>query len=103
MTTTQNDLPIAGKLQVGVTDSTRTRSGGAGDQAKRGQWWRFLAVFIITAIVVTPIVSVLILSLQPGTGSHATGLTLSNFSYVFKETQLSYWLLNREIPRRRAS
>jgi len=94
MTTTQNDFSaVPGQLQVGVTGPERQHRR-ATDPAKRGQWWRLVLVVIITAIVVTPIVSVVILSLQPGQGSNASGLTLSNFSYVFQQTDLVDWLEN---------
>ncbi|GGL65703.1 ABC transporter permease [Microlunatus endophyticus] len=61
---------------------------------ERGKWWRFVVVLIVTIIAIVPIVSVLYLSLQPGLGSSATGLTLENFGLVFSQTQISYWLEN---------
>lgn len=61
---------------------------------ERGQWWRFLAVLIISALVLVPIVAVVLLSLEPSLGSTATGVTLENFGKVFEETSVGTWLVN---------
>lgn len=65
-----------------------------GELGERGKWWRLLAILVITAIVIVPIVSVLFLSLQPGLGSTATGWTLENFQQVFTQTGVGTWLSN---------
>lgn len=61
---------------------------------ERGKWWRFALILVITAIVIVPIVAVGYLSLLPGLGSSATGLTLENFGKVFAQTNIDYWLEN---------
>lgn len=61
---------------------------------ERGKWWRFVVVLVITAIVIIPIVAVGYLSLRPGLGSAATGLTVENFATVFQQTNVDYWLEN---------
>ena len=64
------------------------------DPGIRGQWWRFLVVLIITAIVLVPIAAVVLLSLQPGLGSSSTGFTFENFGIVFAETNVARWMTN---------
>jgi multiple sugar transport system permease protein len=61
---------------------------------ERGKWWRFLAVVIISAIVLVPIVAVVLLSLEPSLGSTTKGITLENFVTVFAKTSVGTWLLN---------
>ncbi len=60
----------------------------------RGQWWRFVLILAITAVVIIPIAAVAYLSLLPGLGSASTGITLENFVMVFAETNVDYWLEN---------
>ncbi|TAM66528.1 MAG: carbohydrate ABC transporter permease [Microbacteriaceae bacterium] len=83
--------PLTGKLQFGVTSGKRRTLGA---EAERGKWWRLLAVLVITAVVLVPIISVLVLSLEPSLGSTATGLTLENFANVFQQTSVGTWLGN---------
>jgi multiple sugar transport system permease protein len=61
---------------------------------ERGKWWRFIAILIIAAIVLVPIVAVVLLSLEPSLGSTARGVTLENFSKIFTETSVGTWLAN---------
>ncbi|MEO7123781.1 MAG: carbohydrate ABC transporter permease [Lacisediminihabitans sp.] len=61
---------------------------------ERGKWWRFLAVVIISAIVLVPILAVVLLSLEPSLGSTAKGITLENFVTVFQKTSVGTWLMN---------
>lgn len=61
---------------------------------ERGKWGRFVLIFVITLIVIIPILAVLYLSLQPAQGSTANGLTFANFGIVFQQTNLLYWLEN---------
>jgi len=82
-------------------DSTRAmvlhRSGGKGridTEGTRGQWWRFALILIVTAILLLPVLGVVYLSLQPALGSNATGLTFENFTTVFEQTNVVYWLEN---------
>jgi multiple sugar transport system permease protein len=77
---------------VTLATTEETKRPIAGD---RGKWWRFLAVLIITAIVLVPIAAVLVLSLQPALGSENTApYTLENFGIVFAETNVATWLMN---------
>lgn len=84
-------VTITGRLQIGVRSSKRRTLGQA---QERGKWWRFLAVLIIAAVVLVPIVAVVLLSLEPSLGSSATGFTLENFGKVFTETSVGTWLVN---------
>lgn len=61
---------------------------------ERGKWRRFVIMVVITLFAVAPIFAVVYLSLQPGLGSDATGMTLENFGIVFRDTNLDYWLEN---------
>ncbi|HEY9293861.1 MAG TPA: carbohydrate ABC transporter permease [Microlunatus sp.] len=61
---------------------------------ERGKWWRFVLILAITAVVIVPVVAVVYLAFRPGLGSSATGPTLENFSHVFSQTNIVYWLEN---------
>jgi multiple sugar transport system permease protein len=61
---------------------------------ERGKWLRFVVILFVTVIVLIPIAAVVFLSLRPGLGSAATGMTLENFGVVFSQTNLDYWLEN---------
>jgi multiple sugar transport system permease protein len=91
MSTETTDLPITGKLQVGVTGGKRRTMSQA---EQRGKWRRLVIVLILTGIVLGPIIAVFILSLQPSLGSKATGWTIENFGLVFSETNVGTWLKN---------
>jgi multiple sugar transport system permease protein len=91
MSTETTDVPITGKLQVGVTGGKRRTLSQA---EQRGKWWRLVIVLIITGLVLGPIIAVFILSLQPSLGSKATGWTIENFGLVFSETNVGTWLKN---------
>jgi multiple sugar transport system permease protein len=91
MSTETTDVPITGKLQVGVTTGKRRTLSQA---EQRGKWWRLVIVLIITGLVLGPIIAVFILSLQPSLGSKATGWTIENFGLVFSETNVGTWLKN---------
>lgn len=61
----------------------------------RGQWWRFAALVVITAVVLVPVAVTLLLSVRPGASSSTTSLfTLENFTYVFGNTDVLLWLRN---------
>ena len=79
------------RVRTGVRPAKRRTLGQA---QERGKWWRFLAITIICAIVLVPIVAVVVLSLQPSLGSTASGFTLENFSKIFTETSVGTWLAN---------
>lgn len=91
MTVELTGTDIIGKLQIGVSTSKRRTLN---QMQERGKWWRFAAVFLISAIVLVPIIAVLVLSLQPSLGSQTRGLTLENFGTVFAKTSVGTWLLN---------
>jgi multiple sugar transport system permease protein len=91
MSTETTDIPLTGTLQVGVVSGKRRTLSQA---EERGKWWRLMAVLIITALVLAPIVAVFVLSLQPSLGSTANGWTLENFSLVFSQTSVGIWLQN---------
>ncbi len=78
----------------GVVTPKKSATRRPAPQEERGKWWRFVAILIITAVVVVPVAAVAYLSLLPGLGSQATGLTLENFSIVFGQTSILYWLEN---------
>ena len=82
---------LTGRVRAGVRPAQRRTLGQA---QERGKWWRFLAIIIICAIVLVPIVAVVLLSLEPSLGSTATGFTLENFSKIFTETSVGTWLAN---------
>jgi len=82
---------IAGK----VTTTARPAKRRTLSQAQeRGKWWRFVAILIISGIVLVPIVAVVLLSLEPSLGSTARGVTLENFGKIFTETSVGTWLAN---------
>jgi multiple sugar transport system permease protein len=61
----------------------------------RGQWWRFLLILVVTVLIVSPIIAVVVLSVQPSQStSDATGFTLANYVYVFTQTDVLLWLKN---------
>jgi len=49
---------------------------------------------VVTAVVLVPLVAVILLSLQPGLGSSATGWTLDNFVTIVTSTDLGLWVTN---------
>ncbi|WP_066518795.1 carbohydrate ABC transporter permease [Curtobacterium ammoniigenes] len=94
MTAETNELAIGRRSQAIATPKGQPRRRTLGESGERGKWWRFVAILVITAIVIVPIVSVLYLSVTPSLGSKAVGLTFENYSTVFTSTSLSYWLEN---------
>ena len=82
---------IAGKVTSAVRPAERRTLSQA---QERGKWWRFVAILIISAIVLVPIVAVVLLSLEPSLGSTARGVTLENFGKIFTETSVGTWLAN---------
>jgi multiple sugar transport system permease protein len=61
----------------------------------RGSWGRFLAILVITAVVLVPIGAVVGLALQPSLGSTTTAnWTLENFVLIFQQTDVLTWLRN---------
>jgi multiple sugar transport system permease protein len=81
-------------------DATRSRSAPTGkkEPETRGSWLRFLAMLVITAVVLVPILAVVLLSLRPALGSTNTAaFTLENFVNVFSQTEVLTWLKNSMI------
>ena len=65
------------------------------EKGTRGQWWRFLAILVITVVVLVPVAAVILLSLRPSVTSTSTAAaTLENFVYVFAHTSTLTWLAN---------
>ncbi len=61
----------------------------------RGSWWRFLALVVITLVVLIPIIAVVGLALRPALGSTTTSsITLENFVTIFQATDVLTWLRN---------
>ncbi|HEY0247086.1 MAG TPA: carbohydrate ABC transporter permease [Gryllotalpicola sp.] len=80
-------------------DSTRAmvlyRGGKLDVTGARGQWWRFVLVVVVTAVILIPIASVVYLSLLPALGSTTSAaITLENYGSVFSQTNLLFWLEN---------
>ncbi|GAB3398836.1 carbohydrate ABC transporter permease [Humibacter soli] len=90
-THTDTAVDIIGQLEVGVIGPKRRTLNDIGE---RGKWWRLLAIFVITAVVLVPIIAVVILSLTPSIGSTSTGLTIENYGAVFTQTSVGTWLTN---------
>ncbi|WP_434316459.1 carbohydrate ABC transporter permease [Leifsonia sp. P73] len=63
-------------------------------EGERGRWWRFCLLAVVTALVLVPLAAVVLLSLQPGLGSSATGVTLDNYVGVITSTDLGVWVTN---------
>ncbi|MBO0812338.1 MAG: carbohydrate ABC transporter permease, partial [Microlunatus sp.] len=91
------DTSVRTGLEQGAAD-VQPQAGTLGRKSRpldeRGQWGRFVLILIVTALAIIPIVVVFYLSLQPGFGSQATGMSLDNFGIVFSQTRLTYWLEN---------
>jgi len=65
------------------------------ERGNAGKWWRFLAILVITVVVLVPVGAVLFLSLRPGVASGSTAaIGLANFAYVLANTQTLTWLGN---------
>ncbi|MGN6744260.1 MAG: carbohydrate ABC transporter permease [Amnibacterium sp.] len=79
---------------VGTQEQAQRRKRPDLSTGRRGQWWRFLLILVITFIVIIPILAVLYLSVTPGLGSSATGLTFENFVGIFQQTDVLIWLTN---------
>jgi multiple sugar transport system permease protein len=59
-----------------------------------GQWLRFTILAVITVVVLVPVVSVFVLSLQPPVATGGKGLGLESFVYVLSQTAALQWLGN---------
>src|SRR5215218_5017073 len=60
----------------------------------RGQWLRFTILVLITVVVLIPVASVFVLSLQPPVATGGTGFGLDSFTYVLSQTSALQWLGN---------
>lgn len=77
---------------------TRPRTKSSVAPEFRGQWWRFLGVFLITAFVLIPVLAILSLAFRPSRSTGDTsGFTLDNFVYVFTQTLTPVWLANSTV------
>jgi multiple sugar transport system permease protein len=74
---------------IGAVKRTTAKS-----REQKGQWWRFLLIAVVTLIVITPILAVFLLSVEPGQNSTATGFTLENFARIFAAGDVFTWLGN---------
>lgn len=81
-------------LHANVQAKPRRAKNVKSDKGSKGQWWRFLLILIVTAVILVPVSVTFVLSLTPGLGSTATGLTLDNFGYIFTSTATTTWLTN---------
>jgi multiple sugar transport system permease protein len=80
---------------AGAKRSRTTSTTGKKEPETRGSWLRFLAMLVITAVVLVPILAVVLLSLRPALGSTSTAaFTLENFLNVFSQTEVLTWLKN---------
>ncbi|WP_433789838.1 carbohydrate ABC transporter permease [Actinoplanes sp. CA-252034] len=62
---------------------------------RRGQWWRFAVILVITGVVLVPVAAVLVLSLRPGVGSGSSAsFGMANFVHVFSDVPTLIWLGN---------
>ena len=81
-----------------ATESRAAPTTGKKEPETRGSWLRFLAMLVITAVVLVPILAVVLLSLRPALGSTSTAtFTLENFLNVFSQTEVLTWLKNSMI------
>ncbi len=69
--------------------------GSKDDKGRKGQWWRFTLILVVTAVLIVPIIVVFILSVQPSLNTGTTaGFSFGNFVYVFEQTSTLTWLGN---------
>jgi multiple sugar transport system permease protein len=87
-------MVLAGQKTTGDKTTAGRRSMKQAADGSRGQWVRFVVILLITALVLVPIAAVVGLSLQPGLGSSASGITLQNFADIFTQTSIGTWLGN---------
>ncbi|GAA1845564.1 carbohydrate ABC transporter permease [Microlunatus capsulatus] len=81
--------------EPGVQPRVGTPTRPKPEPGSRGSWWRFLAILVITLVVLIPIIAVVGLALQPALGSTSTSrFTLENFVTIFRATDVLTWLRN---------
>ena len=81
--------------EPGVQPRLDTPTTPKPEPGARGSWWRFLVMFVVTLVVLIPIIAVVGLALQPALGSTSTSrFTLENFVSIFRETDVLTWLRN---------
>lgn len=65
------------------------------ERSLRGRWWRFTILFVVTVVVLLPVLSTLLLSIRPGTSvASSSPITLENFRRVFAGSDVTLWLGN---------
>ena len=77
-----------------ATIGSERRHSTSRASGERGKWWRFLAMIVVTLLIIAPIVIVFVLAVTPGGTSTTQGLTLENFADVFGTTEVLTWLGN---------
>lgn len=81
--------------EPGVQPRLDTPAARKPEPGARGTWWRFLVIFVVTLVVLIPIIAVVGLALQPALGSTSTSrFTLENFVTIFQATDVLTWLRN---------
>lgn len=85
---------LENQARVGTLERTERKKRIDLANERRGAWWRFTLILVITAIVLIPIAAVLWLSIQPGLGSAQTGVTFENFVQLATSTNALTWLGN---------
>ena len=93
MTETQTETAVHTELVTLGSTSGRFQRAAASDP-RRGQWWRFLALLLITAIVLIPISVVVLLAIQSRTLGEGYNYWFGNIAFVLQETNADYWLEN---------
>lgn len=81
-------------LHANVAAKPKRAKNVKSDKGIKGQWWRFLLILVVTAIILVPVSVTFVLSVTPGLGSTAVGLTFDNFAYIFTSTATTTWLTN---------
>ena len=84
----------AGGATTATLGQQQVKRRSVKEREQKGQWWRFLLILVVTALVISPILAVLWLSTQPGQNSTATGFTFENFARVFAAGDVFTWLGN---------
>jgi multiple sugar transport system permease protein len=80
--------------QVEAAAPHPVQNSALADRASRGQWGRFALIFVISVIMIIPVLVTVLLAFRPGATSTTTGFTFENFKYVFTSTDTLRWLGN---------
>lgn len=78
-----------------ITPTAKLRLTPSQEPGTRGQWWRFTALVVISAIVLVPVFATLLLAISPSAAStNPNSITLENFTNIFANTDVVLWLTN---------